>query len=439
MDDQSSATSLDRFFSAPLAETDPELAAALGLELDRQRDGIELIASENLVSAAVLEAQGSVLTNKYAEGYPGRRYYGGCVYVDLAEELAIARAKQLFQCSFANVQPHSGAQANQAVLLALCQPGDTVLGMSLAAGGHLTHGAAPNLSGKWFHAVQYGVRRDDGILDYEELESLARANRPKLIIAGGSAYPRVIDFARIRRVADQVGAYFMVDMAHFAGLVAADQFPSPLPHAHVVTTTTHKTLRGPRGGMILCNDPELGKKINSAVFPGLQGGPLMHVIAGKAAAFAEALRPEFRVYQKAVRDNARVLADTLKELGLDIVSGGTDCHLLLVDLRPKRVTGKAAEASLERARITANKNAIPYDPEKPTITSGIRLGSPAATTRGFGTAEFREIGLMIDEVLEALGRSNDGTNAAAEAAVGARVRAMCARFPIYPGPTPMGR
>jgi glycine hydroxymethyltransferase len=434
MNEQSPATSVDRFFSASLAETDPELAAVLGLELDRQRDGIELIASENLVSAAVLEAQGSVLTNKYAEGYPGRRYYGGCVYVDMAEELAIARAKTLFQCEFANVQPHSGAQANQAVFLALCKPGDTVLGMSLAAGGHLTHGAAPNLSGKWFHAVQYGVRREDGILDYEELERLARAEKPKLIIAGGSAYPRVIDFARIRRVADEVGAYFMVDMAHFAGLVAADQFPSPLPHAHVVTTTTHKTLRGPRGGMILSNDPELGKKINSAVFPGLQGGPLMHVIAGKAVAFAEALRPEFRVYQKAVRDNARVLAETLKETGLDIVSGGTDCHLLLVDLRPKRVTGKAAEASLERAHITANKNAIPYDPEKPTITSGVRLGSPAATTRGFGTAEFREIGLMINEVLEALGRSNDGTNAVAEAAVGARVLTMCARFPIYPGP-----
>ena len=433
MDDQSSATSVDRFFSASLAETDPELAAALGHELGRQRDGIELIASENMVSAAVLEAQGSVLTNKYAEGYPGRRYYGGCVYVDVAEELAIARAKQLFGCEFANVQPHSGAQANQAVFLALCKPGDTVLGMSLAAGGHLPHGAAPNLSGKWFHAVQYGVRREDGILDYEELERLARAEKPKLIIAGGSAYPRVIDFARIRAVADEVGAYFMVDMAHFAGLVAADQFPSPLPHAHVVTTTTHKTLRGPRGGMILSNDLELGKKINSAVFPGLQGGPLMHVIAGKAVAFAEALRPEFRAYQKAVRDNARVLAETLKEQGLDIVSGGTDCHLLLVDLRPKHVTGRAAEASLERAHMTANKNAIPYDPEKPTITSGVRLGSPAATTRGFGPLEFREIGLMINEVLEALGQSNDGANAAAEAAVGARVRAMCARFPIYPG------
>jgi glycine hydroxymethyltransferase len=433
MNEQSPATSVDRFFTAPLAETDPELAAAIGHELDRQRDGIELIASENLVSAAVLEAQGTVLTNKYAEGYPGRRYYGGCAYVDVAEELAIARAKQLFGCSFANVQPHSGAQANQAVFLALCKPGDTVLGMSLDAGGHLTHGAAPNLSGKWFHAVQYGVRREDGILDYEQLERLARTEKPKLIIAGGSAYARVIDFARIRKVADEVGAYFMVDMSHFAGLVAADQFPSPLPHAHVVTTTTHKTLRGPRGGMILSNDAELGKKINSAVFPGLQGGPLMHVIAGKAVAFAEALRPEFRAYQKAVRDNARVLAETLQEVGLAIVSGGTDSHLMLVDLRPKRVTGKAAEASLERALMTANKNAIPYDPEKPAITSGIRLGSPAATTRGFGTTEFREIGFMINEVLEGLGSSNDGANAAAEAAVGARVRAMCARFPIYPG------
>ena len=358
----------------------------------------------------MLEAQGSVLTNKYAEGYPGRRYYGGCVYVDVAENLAIDRAKQLFGCAFANVQPHSGAQANQAVFLALLQPGDTVLGMSLAAGGHLTHGAAPNLSGKWFRAVQYGVRQEDGILDYEELEHLARTEKPKLIIAGGSAYPRFIDFPRIRKVADEVGASFMVDMAHFAGLVAAELFPSPLPHAHVVTTTTHKTLRGPRGGMVLTNDLEIGKKINSAVFPGLQGGPLMHVIAGKAAAFGEALQPEFRTYQKAVQDNARVLAETLKQQGLDIVSGGTDSHLMLVDLRPKRVTGKAAEASLERAHMTANKNAIPFDPEKPAITSGVRLGSPAGTTRGFGAEEFRDIGLMINEVLEGLGRSNDGTN-----------------------------
>jgi glycine hydroxymethyltransferase len=431
MNQHSAAAITQRFFSAPLAETDPELAAAIRSEFDRQQDGIELIASENIVSAAVLEAQGSVLTNKYAEGYPGRRYYGGCVYVDVAENLAIDRAKRLFGCAFANVQPHSGAQANQAVFLALLQPGDTVLGMSLAAGGHLTHGAAPNLSGKWFRPVQYGVRKDDGILDYEELEHLARTEKPKLIIAGGSAYPRFIDFPRIRKVADEVGAYFMVDMAHFAGLVAADLFPSPLPHAHVVTTTTHKTLRGPRGGMVLSNDPELGKKINSAVFPGLQGGPLMHVIAGKAAAFGEALRPEFRVYQKAVRDNARVLAETLKQQGLDIVSGGTDSHLMLVDLRPKRVTGKAAEASLERAHMTANKNAIPFDPEKPAITSGVRLGSPAGTTRGFGVEEFRDIGLMINEVIEGLGQSNDGTNAAVERAVGARVKQLCARFPLY--------
>jgi glycine hydroxymethyltransferase len=431
MNEQRPAASPQRFFTAPLAETDPELAAVVSAELVRQQDGIELIASENAVSAAVLEAQGSVLTNKYAEGYPGRRYYGGCVYVDIAEQLAIDRAKQLFGCAFANVQPHSGAQANQAVFLALLQPGDTILGMSLAAGGHLTHGAAPNLSGKWFHAVQYGVRRDDSLLDYDELERLARDARPRLIIAGGSAYPRLIDFARIRHVADEIGAYFMVDMAHFAGLVAADVFPSPLPHAHVVTTTTHKTLRGPRGGMILANDPEIGRKINSAVFPGLQGGPLMHVIAGKAAALGEALRPEFRTYQRAVVENAKVLAETLAQQGLAIVTGGTDCHLLLVDLRPKRVTGKAAEASLERARITANKNAIPFDPEKPAITSGIRLGSPAATTRGFGTAEFREVGLMINEVLDGLARSNDGSNAATEAAIGARVQALCARFPLY--------
>jgi glycine hydroxymethyltransferase len=432
MNQHSTAASTQRFFSAPLTETDPELAAAIRAELHRQQDGIELIASENVVSAAVLEAQGSVLTNKYAEGYPGRRYYGGCEYVDVAENLAMERAKQLFGCVFANVQPHSGAQANQSVFLALLKPGDTVLGMSLDAGGHLTHGAAPNLSGKWFRAVQYGVRREDGILDYEELERLARAEKPKLIIAGGSAYPRFIDFPRIRKVADEVGAHFMVDMAHFAGLVAAGLFPSPLTHAHVVTTTTHKTLRGPRGGMVLTNDLEIGKKINSAVFPGLQGGPLMHVIAGKAAAFGEALKPEFRAYQKAVQDNARVLAETLKQQGLDIVSGGTDSHLMLVDLRPKRVTGKAAEASLERAHMTANKNAIPFDPEKPAITSGVRLGSPAGTTRGFGTEEFRTIGLMINEVLDGLGQSNDGANTAVEQAVGARVKELCAQFPLYP-------
>jgi glycine hydroxymethyltransferase len=430
MTEQTLPQNLTRFFSAPLAETDPELAAAIGDERLRQQDGIELIASENIVSAAVLEAQGSVLTNKYAEGYPGRRYYGGCQEVDRAETLAIDRACQIFGCSYANVQPHSGAQANQAVFLALVQPGDTILGMSLAAGGHLTHGAAPNLSGKWFRAVQYGVRRDDGLLDYEELERLARAERPRLIIAGGSAYPRIIDFARIRAVADEVGAYFLVDMAHFAGLVAAGLYPSPLPHAHVVTTTTHKTLRGPRGGMILSNDPELGKKFNSAVFPGLQGGPLMHVIAAKAAAFGEALRPEFRAYQRAVIDNARALSESLVEQGLAIVTGGTDSHLLLVDLRPKHVTGKAAEASLQRAHITANKNAIPFDPEKPAITSGIRLGSPAATTRGFGVAEFRDIGAMIAEVLDGLAVSNSGENAA-EAVVGERVLALCQRFPIY--------
>ena len=431
MNEQTAAQSQHRFFSAPLAETDPELADALRAELARQQDGIELIASENLVSAAVLEAQGSVLTNKYAEGYPGRRYYGGCAEVDRAERLAIERACQLFGCSFANVQPHSGAQANQAVFLALLQPGDTILGMSLAAGGHLTHGAAPNLSGKWFHPLQYGVRREDGLLDYEELERLACEGKPKLIIAGGSAYPRTIDFARIRRVADDVGAFFMVDMAHFAGLVAAGEFPTPVPHAHVTTTTTHKTLRGPRGGMVLSNDAEIGKKINSAVFPGLQGGPLMHVIAAKAAAFGEALRPEFRAYQRALLDNARALAATLVEQGCDIVTGGTDSHLVLVDLRPKRTTGKAAEASLERARITANKNAIPFDPEKPAVTSGIRLGTPAATTRGFGTAEFREVGRMIGEVLDGLAQSNDGANAAVEQAVAARVQALCQRFPIY--------
>ncbi|MCX7379024.1 MAG: serine hydroxymethyltransferase [Alphaproteobacteria bacterium] len=431
MNDRANHASLQRFFGASLAETDPELAAAIGRELVRQQDGIELIASENIVSAAVMEAQGSVLTNKYAEGYPGRRYYGGCVEVDVAETLAIERAKLLFGCSYINVQPHSGAQANQAVFLALVKPGDTILGMSLDAGGHLTHGAAPNLSGKWFRAIQYGVRREDGLLDYDQLEAMARAEKPKLIIAGGSAYPRVIDFARIRRVADEVGAFFMVDMAHFAGLVAAGVFPSPLPHAHVVTTTTHKTLRGPRGGMILSNDADLGKKFNSAVFPGLQGGPLMHVIAGKAAAFGEALRPEFKTYQQAVVDNARALAATLVEQGLAIVTGGTDSHLMLVDLRPKRVTGKAAEASLERAHMTANKNAIPFDPEKPAITSGVRLGSPAGTTRGFGVAEFQQIGQMIGEVLDGLSASNDGSNAVVEAAVGARVKELCARFPIY--------
>ncbi|ABI61906.2 Serine hydroxymethyltransferase [Granulibacter bethesdensis] len=427
-----SASALDAFFGARLADTDPDLFAALEKEFHRQEDGIELIASENIVSAAVLEAQGSVLTNKYAEGYPGKRYYGGCAAVDIAEQLAIDRAKQLFGCEFANVQPHSGAQANGAVFFALAKPGDTILGMSLAAGGHLTHGAAPTVSGKWFNAVQYGVRKEDGLLDYEELEALAREHKPKIIIAGGSAYPRFIDFPRIRKVADEVGAYFMVDMAHFAGLVAAGIYPSPLPHAHVVTTTTHKTLRGPRGGMILTNDLELGKKFNTAVFPGLQGGPLMHVIAAKAVAFGEALKPDFKTYQQSVANNAKVLASTLVERGLAIVSGGTDTHLMLVDLRPKNVTGKATDESLGRAHITTNKNAIPFDPQKPAVTSGIRLGTPAGTSRGFGEAEFREIGLMIDRVVEGLSKAGEnGSNEAVEQEVGAEVKALCKRFPLY--------
>ncbi|WP_215761968.1 serine hydroxymethyltransferase [Acetobacter sp. P1H12_c] len=426
-----SQTDLDRFFHAPVTKTDPDVAAALASELKRQQDGIELIASENMVSEAVLQAQGSVLTNKYAEGYPGRRYYGGCSEVDKIETLAIERVKTLFGAGFANVQPHSGANANQAAFMALSKPGDTVLGMSLAAGGHLTHGAAPNYSGKWFNAVQYGVRKEDGLLDYEEMERLARETTPTLIVAGGSAYPRIIDFARFRRIADEVGAFLMVDMAHFAGLVAAGLYPNPLEHAHVVTSTTHKTLRGPRGGLILTNDEALAKKINSAVFPGLQGGPLMHVIAGKAVAFGEALEPKFKEYQKAVQKNANVLAEVLVERGFDIVTGGTDSHLLLVDLRPKKVTGKAAEHALERAGITANKNAIPFDPEKPAITSGVRLGSPAATARGFREAEFRQIGEMIDEVLTALAASGGEGDAAVENAVHDRVRALCARFPIY--------
>lgn len=420
------------FFSAPLAESDPELNIAMRGELSRQQDQIELIASENIVSRAVLEASGSVLTNKYAEGYPGRRYYGGCEFVDVAEELAIARAKQLFDCGFANVQPHSGAQANGAVYFALLQPGDTILGMSLAAGGHLTHGAAPNISGKWLNPVQYGVRREDALIDFDEVERLAAEHKPKIIVAGGSAYPRVIDFERFRAIADSVGALLMVDMAHFSGLVAGGAHPSPFPHAHIATTTTHKTLRGPRGGMILTNDEAIAKKVNSAIFPGTQGGPLMHVIAAKAAAFGEALRPEFRAYSAAVVENARVLAATLVEGGLDIVSGGTDTHLLLVDLRPKGLTGKIAEASLEAAGMTCNKNGIPFDPEKPTITSGVRLGSPAATTRGFGVGEFRQVGEMIVEVLDGLA-SGSNDNSAVEAIVRKRVGELCARFPIYPG------
>jgi glycine hydroxymethyltransferase len=423
----------DRFFTASLAEVDPELTSAIDQELGRQRSQIELIASENIVSRAVLEAQGSVLTNKYAEGYPGRRYYGGCEFVDIAEQLAIDRAKRLFDCGFVNVQAHSGSQANQAVMLALLKPGDTVMGMSLAAGGHLTHGAPPNLSGKWFRAVQYGVRRDDARIDFDEVERLAKAEKPKLIIAGGSAYPRIIDFARFREIADEVGAFLMVDMAHFAGLVAGGVHPSPLPHAHVTTTTTHKTLRGPRGGMVLCNDEEIGKKINSAIFPGLQGGPLMHVIAAKAVMLGEALRPEFKLYARAVADNAKTLAASLTEHGLAIVSGGTDTHLMLVDVRPKKVTGKAAEITLERASITCNKNGIPFDPEKPTVTSGIRLGSPAATTRGFGQAEFRKLGRLIADVLDGLQANGDAGNGGVEATVRREVSALCAAFPVYPG------
>ena len=422
----------DGFFTTSLSESDPELHAAIRGELARQQDQIELIASENIVSRAVLEAAGSVLTNKYAEGYPGRRYYGGCEFVDIAEQLAIDRAKQLFGCGYANVQPHSGAQANGAVYFALVKPGDTILGLSLAAGGHLTHGAAPNLSGKWLNAVQYGVRREDARIDFDEVERLASEQKPKIIVAGGSAYPRVIDFARFRAIADSVGALLMVDMAHFAGLVAGGAHPSPFPHAHIATTTTHKTLRGPRGGMILTNDEDIAKKVNSAIFPGTQGGPLMHVIAAKAAAFGEALRPEFRTYSAAIVENARMLAATLVDGGLDIVSGGTDTHLMLVDLRPKGLTGKVAEASLEAAGMTCNKNGIPFDPEKPTITSGVRLGSPAATTRGFGVAEFRQIGEMIVDVLDGLA-SGANDNTSVETKIRKRVGELCARFPIYPG------
>ena len=421
---------LERFFGRGVADTDPAIWGAVTDELRRQQKQIELIASENIVSRAVLETAGTVLTNKYAEGYPGRRFYGGCEHVDVGEQLAIDRAKELFGAAFVNVQPHSGAQANQAAFMALAAPGDTVMGMSLAAGGHLTHGAPPNLSGKWFNAVQYGVRRQDALIDFDEVETLAREHRPKLIIAGGSAYPRVIDFARFRAIADAVGAMLIVDMAHFAGLVAAGIHPSPMAHAHIVTTTTHKTLRGPRGGMILSMDPALGKKINSAVFPGLQGGPLMHIIAAKAVALGEALTPQFKAYATAVVENARVLAEVLATRGLDIVSGGTDTHLMLVDLRPKGLTGKQAEASLERAGITFNKKGIPFDPERPTVTSGVRLGSPAATTRGFDVGEFRLVGELIAEVLDGLA-ANPEDNAAVETSVRARVEELCGRFPIY--------
>ena len=420
------------FFTESLASRDPELFGAIRSELGRQQGEIELIASENIVSAAVMEAQGSVMTNKYAEGYPGRRYYGGCQYVDIAEELAIERARQLFGCGFANVQPNSGSQANQGVYTALLQPGDTILGMSLDAGGHLTHGAKPNQSGKWFNAIQYGVRQQDNLIDYDQIAALTAEHRPKMIIAGGSAIPRVIDFAKMREIADTVGAYLVADVAHFAGLIAAGVYPSPFPHAHVATTTTHKTLRGPRGGMILTNDEEIAKKVNSAIFPGIQGGPLMHVIAAKAVAFGEALRPEFRTYQQQVVTNAQALADQLQKGGLAIVTGGTDTHLMLVDLRPKGVKGNATEKALGRAYITCNKNGIPFDTEKPTVTSGVRLGTPAGTTRGFGEAEFRQIADWIVRVTDGLAAHGEDGNDAVEAAVRAEVGELCARFPIYP-------
>jgi glycine hydroxymethyltransferase len=424
-------SSLSQFFNADLADTDPALAQAIDKELTRQRDEIELIASENIVSKAVMQAQGSVMTNKYAEGYVGRRYYGGCEYVDIAETLAMERACQLFGCEFANVQPNSGSQANQGVFQALLQPGDTILGMSLDAGGHLTHGAAPNQSGKWFNAVQYGVRKQDNLLDYDQVQELATQHKPKLIVAGGSAIPRQIDFKRMREIADSVGAYLHVDMAHFAGLVAAGEHPSPFPHAHVATTTTHKTLRGPRGGMIVTNDAALAKKFNSAIFPGIQGGPLMHVIAAKAVAFGEALKPEFKTYIQNVIANAQALSDQLIKGGLDTVTHGTDTHVLLVDLRPKGVKGNATEKALGRANITCNKNGVPFDPEKPTVTSGIRLGSPAGTTRGFGESEFRQIADWIIEVVDGLAANGEEGNAAVEAKVRSEVAKLCARFPIY--------
>ena len=424
------SSNLETFYNAPLSETDRALLESIDKEMGRQRSHIELIASENIVSRAVMEAQGSIMTNKYAEGYPGRRYYGGCEYVDIAESLAIERAKKLFSCAYANVQPHSGAQANGAVMLALIKPGDTILGMSLDAGGHLTHGAPPSQSGKWFNAIQYGVRRDNNLIDFEQIEALAMEHKPKMLIAGGSAYPREIDFKRMREIADSVGAYLLVDMAHISGLVAAGEHPSPIEHAHVVTTTTHKTLRGPRGGMILCNDPALGKKFNSAIFPGLQGGPLMHVIAAKAVAFGEALKPEFKSYTIQVKANARALAKKLNEGGCDIVSGGTDTHLVLVDLRPKGLTGRDADNSLGRANITCNKNGVPFDPEKPMVTSGVRLGTPAGTSRGFGTDEFKQVGDFILEILDGL-KKNKEDNSVVEASVRAKVVALCEKFPIY--------
>ncbi|MEL7255662.1 MAG: serine hydroxymethyltransferase [Pseudomonadota bacterium] len=419
------------FFTDSLAVRDPEIAAAVESELGRQRDEIELIASENIVSAAVMEAQGSVMTNKYAEGYSGRRYYGGCHFVDIAEDLAIDRAKKLFNCDFANVQPNSGSQANQGVFQALLKPGDTILGMSLDAGGHLTHGAAPNQSGKWFNAVQYGVRREDNMIDYDQIEALAKEHKPQMIIAGGSAIPRVIDFARIREIADMVGAYVLADVAHFAGLIAAGEYPNPFPHVHVATTTTHKTLRGPRGGMILTNDETMAKKFNSAIFPGIQGGPLMHVIAAKAVAFGEALQPEFKTYIQQVIKNAQALSDQLIAGGLDTVTHGTDTHVMLVDLRPKGVKGNDTEKSLGRAHITCNKNGVPFDPEKPMVTSGIRLGSPAATTRGFGEEEFRQVADWIVEVVDGLAANGADGNGAVEDKVKGEVAELCARFPLY--------
>jgi glycine hydroxymethyltransferase len=427
----STGGALGTFFSSGLAAADPAVFAAVTRETDRQRDEIELIASENIVSRAVLEATGSPLTNKYAEGYPGRRYYGGCQYVDEAETLAIERAKQLFECKFANVQPSSGSQANQAVLLALAKPGDTILGLSLAAGGHLTHGAPPNLSGKWFRAVPYGVRQDDQRIDFDELEALARRHRPRIIVAGGSAYPRMINFARFRAIADEVGAFLMVDMAHFAGLVAAGVHPSPLGFAHVVTSTTHKTLRGPRGGLILTNHEDIAKRIDSAVFPGLQGGPLMHVVAAKAVAFGEALQPAFRAYARAVVNNCKAMGEALLEGGYALTTGGTDTHLVLVDLRPKKLTGNIAEKALGRAHITCNKNGVPFDPERPTVTSGLRLGSAACTTRGLGMSDFRQVGHMIVEVLDGLAANGEAGNTAVETRVKQAVAQLCARFPIY--------
>ncbi len=418
------------YFTANLKDTDPDLYKAMTQELQRQQDQIELIASENIVSKAVLQAQGSVLTNKYAEGYPGKRYYQGCEHVDVTEQLAIDRLCKLFDCKFANVQPHSGANANMGVFMAVLKPGDTFLGMDLGHGGHLTHGCPVNFSGKWFNAVTYGIN-EQGLIDYDEVEKVALEHKPKMIIAGASAYARIIDFKRFREIADKVGATLFADVAHYAGLIVGGSYPNAFPHAHVVTTTTHKTLRGPRGGAIMTNDEDLAKKINSAVFPGLQGGPLEHVIAGKAAAFLEASKPEFKTYAKAVVDNARVLAETLKAGGLDIVSGGTDCHMMLVDLRPKGLTGKAADLALEHAGITCNKNAVPNDPEKPMVTSGIRLGTPAGTTRGFGAAEWKEIGTLILEVLDGLKANGPEANAAVEKAVRAKVKALCDRFPIY--------